>query len=69
MIKPSFAVAVEDGKPVILKCSLNADEVLSAYKKHEGEAYVFIRPASTKSKTAKAGPAPDPAKPVKAKGK
>jgi len=56
MIKPSFLVTVEDGNPVVDVISLDADEVLQAYKATKKEAYVFIRPGFEKRKRAESVP-------------
>lgn len=63
MIKPSFLIVNQGGVPIVKVASLDADEVLQAYRQTDGEAYAFIRPAPSKSKSAKstARPAQDAA--------
>ncbi|MCH1575944.1 MAG: hypothetical protein L7S67_06690 [Flavobacteriales bacterium] len=59
MIKPSFLVKVKDGKPIVDIVSLDADEILDAYKSSSDEVYAFIRPGYTKRKRAiEKAPAP-----------
>jgi hypothetical protein len=51
MEKPSFAVSFDDkGKATLLCMSANADEVLRAYKAHDGSAAVYLRPVASKRK-------------------
>ena len=60
MIKPSILVEVKNGKPVVALCSLDADEVLAAYKDSKADAYAFIRPVASKRKRSIAPDAPEP---------
>jgi hypothetical protein len=51
MEKPSFAVSFdEEGKATLLCMSGNADEVLRAYKAHDGSAAAYLRPVASKRK-------------------
>jgi hypothetical protein len=51
MEKPSFAVSFDDkGKATLLCMSGNADEVLRAYKAHDGSAAAYLRPVASKRK-------------------
>jgi hypothetical protein len=51
MEKPSFAVSFDDkGKATLLCMSANADEVLRAYKAHDGSAAAYLRPVASKRK-------------------
>lgn len=51
MEKPSFAVTYDkEGKATLLCMSANADEVLQAFKAHDGRATAYIRPVASKSK-------------------
>jgi hypothetical protein len=51
MEKPSFAVSFDDeGKATLLCISGNADEVLRAYKAHDGSAAAYLRPVASKRK-------------------
>ena len=69
MLKPSILIVVENGAPIVKVLSEDADKALAAYKETQAEAYLFIRPAPSKSKRALAKPDAEPPKPEKPKGK
>ena len=51
MEKPSFAVSFDDkGRATLLCMSANADEVLRAYRAHDGSAAAYLRPVASKRK-------------------
>jgi hypothetical protein len=59
MIKPSFLITVEDGKPSVEIVTLDADEAIKGYKEANKEVYLFLKPAFSKHKKApKTAPKP-----------
>ena len=52
MIKPSFLISVENGKPVVDLVTLDCDEAIQAYKESDKEAYLFLKPGFSKRKRA-----------------